>query len=181
MSFCFNVNLSQNDYLDFNIFVLFRTPAGRKQIMSMRAFIFLMFGAVGVAYFFISESFFQTLFFELLMLIVLGIFQLNLHRVYTFILKKQIKSFKKHGKIPLSESSVLEFYDDFFAEKTEDNRSEVKYQGIESVNVVRSSAVYIHLNQLQAVIIPISTFRSQEEFDFFVKFLNEKCKAVKYY
>lgn len=181
MSFCFNVNLSQNDYLDFNIFVLFRTPAGRKQIMSMRALIFLMFGAVGIAYFFMSDSLLQTSIFEVLILIALAVFQLNLHRFFTFTVKKQIKALKKCGKAPFSENSVLEFFDDFFTEETNDSKSEIKFQGIECVNVVKSTAVYIHINQVQAVIIPMRIFSSQAELEAFVSFLNEKCKNVNYY
>ncbi len=89
-------------------------------------------------------------------------------------MKTTVKSLTKiKGKLPYSENSVLEFYDDVFIEITDDNKSEMKYSAIENV-FVNEKMVVLFINSIQAYIVPTRSFESIEQKNSLVRFIGEK-------
>jgi hypothetical protein len=84
---------------------------------------------------------------------------------------------KTQGKMPYTEHSVIEFYDDIFVETSEDNKTEMKYSAIENV-FVNDKLVAIFINKMQAYIIPVVSFKSNEEMLSLVRFISEKRQGV---
>lgn len=81
---------------------------------------------------------------------------------------------KKHGKLPYSNISTLEFYDDCFIELTENTKTEVKYDAILKIRVNNPKGIYIYSNVIMAYIIPFEVFNSNDEKNKFLDFINQK-------
>lgn len=173
-----SINVSKKDYLDFNIFVMFKSKEGKKQILLYRIAIFLLF--VGFACFVVAgkELSVGTFIGIIPHLILLVLFQALLKPFMVWIVKGNIKSLSKSGKLLYSEYSEMEFCDDVFTEITADNKTEQKYSAIEEVDIIRGQAIYIRLNRLLAYIIPESCLESSEKYEELLKLLREKCSVV---
>jgi hypothetical protein len=92
-----------------------------------------------------------------------------------------LKSLKKSGKMGYSPKAAIEFYDDFFLEITPENKTEQKYSVLERVSVIGGKAIYLHVNNVMAYLLPIACFASEEELNAFLEFLRGKCTQFDYY
>lgn len=181
MNFKFNINLSEKDYLNMNVFWSFKSPYGKKAIIKMR---------IWIAAICIVGAFFSALREKLLLwsivamipyLLVLVLFQFLLKPVWTVVLKLNIRSMKNEGKLPFSTSSEIEFLDEIFVETTADNRSEIRYTAVERVSVLSHKVIYIHINNLSGYALPYSCFESKKQYDDFIDFIESKCAIVDIY
>lgn len=181
MKFQFKVNLSDKDYLDYNMFWMIKSPYGKKQILTFRVTLAILLGVfIFITLYgggFTAESFIGAI----PMLIVLLVFELFLTRFFKWTFKWQIKSLKKSGKMGYSPESVIEFYDDVFVEKTSENKTEQKYSAIERISIVDKRKIYIHINNVMAYILPLSCFESKEQYDSFFEFISLKCRNIDVY
>ena len=150
MKFQFNIDLTDKDYTDFNVFC----------------------AAASVG--FSAESIISG---ALLLIIP----QLILMPFLKLAAKIQIKALIKNGKPPYSPHSVLTFYEDSFTEKTEDNKTETKYSGIDRISIVENKLIMIHTNSVQAYLLPAICFGSDIKYNSFKEFIKTKCAAVDTY
>lgn len=181
MNFQFKVNVSDKDYLDYNKFWMLRSPYGKKQIKSFRIIMAAII-AVGILFLLLDDGFSPDFLIESIpLLILLFIFELCITPFMSFTLKRQIKSLKKSGKMGYSPSSVLEFYDDYFIETTESNKTEQKYSAVERISIVDGKMIYIHVNNIMAHMLPICSFESKEQYEDFLIFLKTKCINIDIY
>lgn len=181
MNFKFNINLNEKDYLNMNVFWSFKSPYGKKEIIKMRLWI---------AAICLVGAFFSALSEKLLLwsivgmipyFIILVIFQFLLKPFWIMILKANIKSMKKKGKLPFSAASEIEFFDEIFIERTADNNSEIKYSAVERVSILSNKVIYIHINNLSGYALPFSSFESKVQYDDFIDFIESKCAIVDIY
>ena len=181
MKFQFNVNTTDKDYLDYNKFWMLRSHYGKKQMMSFRIVMAVIFGV----YIFIllyGGNFTVDSFISVIpMAILLIIFELLFSSLFVFILKGHLKSLKKKGKMGYSPSSVIEFYEDSFVETTPDNKTEQRYSSIERISIVDNKMIYIHVNNIMAYILPLSCFETKEQYDGFFEFIKTKCANIDIY
>ena len=181
MNFQFNVNLNDSDYLECNKFWMFRSPYGKKQIITFRLIIAALFAVIIIVSLsagdFSLNSFIEIIPFSIGCLLL----QLFLTRIFSWSLKKQIKSLKKSGKVGYSPCSVLEFSEDSFCETTPDNKTESKYSAIERISIVDNKVIYIHVNNIMSYIIPLSCFESKEQYNDFLDFIKTKCTNIDIY
>lgn len=181
MLFQFNVNMTDKEYLDYNVFWLTRSPYGKKQMKSGR----ITIGALYIAFILITllagnfsaESFLSTI--PLVILLVL--FQLLLKRFLAWSLKGQIKTLKKSGKMGYTSNSVVQFNEDDFVDCAPDCKMEHKYSAIERISIVGNKAVYIHVNNVMAYTLPISCFENEKQYDDFLDFMRTKCDNIDVY
>jgi hypothetical protein len=181
MDFKFNVHLTDADYLDYNVFWAIKSPYGKKQ---MRTFRILIAAAILLFSLFIlvRDRFSSDAFFSAsAQWFLLAIIEAFLTPFYVWILKNQIKSLKKHGKMGYSPDSEMEFFEDRFTETTPENKTEQKYSAVERISVIGGKYVYIHVNNLMAYILPMSCFASSEEFERFMRFMCAKCGKIDTY
>ena len=80
-----------------------------------------------------------------------------------------------------SPSSIIEFYEESFLEITSENKTEQKYSVIERISIVDSRYVYIHVNNIMAYILPLSSFESMAQYDEFLEFMKIKCTVINTY
>lgn len=174
MKFRFNVNLTEEDYYEFNRFHLIKSEFGKKQILKMRIFVAVFIAVVSLGLLFIgdftSDAFVQIIPLVLILIIV----EAGYVKFSELILKLQLKSMKKSGKMGYDTESVLEFYDDIFVETTETIRTEQKYSVVEKIYINNGKIIYIYVNNVRAYLVPLTSFESKEQFDDFMEFLKQK-------
>ncbi len=182
MKFQFNVNLSEQDYLDFNLFLNLKSYYGKGQMKTIRILLAIMcVFMIGVFLILGGFSGIARVLFLVLGIIVLVFSQLFLEKTFARALKKQMRNLKKRGKMAYSPESVLEFYEDVLVETTPENRNEQKYSSIERISIVDNKVIYIHISNLAAYLLPVSCFESKEQFDGFLYFIKTKCETFDTY
>lgn len=126
-------------------------------------------------YFLFQENSWYSLCFVLIFYIIISIvWFFSYESISLLFLKLHIKFMKKHGKLPYSNISTLEFYDDCFIELTENTKTEVKYDAILKIRVNNPKGIYIYSNVIMAYIIPFEVFNSNDEKNKFLDFINQK-------
>lgn len=181
MNYKFNVTLTDKDYLDFNIFWMIKSPYGKKQMMKLRLVLLALFVAGGIAILLLGDNSAQTYMSVCSLAVMLVLFQLFMARFMAWSLKGQLKTMKKSGRLAYSPRSVMEFYEDYFVESTDENRNEQKYSGIERISVISGKINYIHINNTMAYLLPVSSFATAEECRSFIEFMKTKVPTVDIY
>lgn len=181
MRFKFYINITEEDYLDFNKFQTIKSPYAKKQIAKLRIGLLAVMLALVIlhvtSYGFTVETFVGLA--PLLVLLLLPI--IFAPAGMTLTLKASIKTLKKQGKMAYSPSSVMEFYDDIFIETTPTDKTEQKYSSVERVSVVDDKMIYIHINNIAAYMLPLASFESKEQYEEFLVFMKTKCSDVAFY
>ena len=181
MNFKFHINLSDNDYLNYNTFWSIKSPYGKKQMLKFRITIAILFVAILFLSLF-GGGFSADAWIGIIpYAILLVLFELLLNPLFCWILKSNIKSLKAKGKMGYSPVSEMEFYDESFVEITPDNKTEQKYSAIERVSVITDKVVYIHVNNVMSYILPLSCFESKEQYNNFLDFVRSKCANIDVY
>lgn len=181
MLFKFDINLSEQDYIEFNKFQMTKSYYGKKQIKTFRMFIITIYLISSVLLLLDGGFNSENLFSLIPLLILFVIFYFGIIPFFTLGIKSSLKLFKKSGKLAYSPKSVVEFYEDSFCETTEINKTEQKYSSIERVSVLSGKMIYIHINHMMAYLIPISCFDSAEHYGEFMGFLKTKCQNIDFY
>ena len=177
MKFKFNVNITQEDYIELNRIVMTETPAGKKS-SKISNLIFISVCAILVLFTLITSKFSGEGFIATGVLIIAFLLvHLTLNKtINNLAVKATVKSLTKiKGKLPYSENSVLEFYDDVFVEITDENKTESKYSAIENI-IVNENLVVLFINSMQAYIVPTRSFESIEQKNSLVEVVNGKNK-----
>ncbi|MBR5307510.1 MAG: YcxB family protein [Clostridia bacterium] len=81
---------------------------------------------------------------------------------------------KKHGKLPYTAESTVEFYDDKFISRSENKTTEMPYTEVENVCDNTNHAIYIYTDVQTATIIPYKCFRDDSEREDFLNFIKQK-------
>lgn len=181
IQFRFQVNISDQDYFEFNKYWSLKSRHGRAQIVKIR----LLLATITLLFVFLSlftgsftlDSFLSTI----PMLVVLLILELMIPFIIASSLKMHIKSLQKSGKALYSPTAIMEFYDDKFIENTPDKWTEQYYAGIERISIVNGKVIYIHINNILAYILPITAFASPEEYNSFLAFIKTKSNNIDFY
>lgn len=181
MKYQFNVKLNDQDYIKLNNFCMVKSYYGKKQMKSIRILFIALFAALWLLSL-VSGGFTKESFIGVIPTVILCVLvQVFLPKIFMWLNKMHIKNLKRDGKMPYSASSVMEFYDDYFAESTPENKTEQKYAAVERISVVEGETIYIHINKLMAYILPVSCFNSKEQFESFVEFIKTKCENIDVY
>lgn len=180
MKYRLQVNISEQDYLDFNLFWMLRSPYGKKQRNSVKITIVII-AFVFIALAFLTLEMTVAIVFSVLLLCVFAVFLFLFPRYYKKTLQKQFKSIKKSGKMAYTPSAVLEFYDDYYVEIDPEKRIQQNYTAIERISLADHVMIYLHTNNVGAVLLPVRSFSSKEEYDSFMAFISSKCTKIDTY
>lgn len=181
MKFRFNINITEKDYIDFNVFCMINTPYGKKQIKQFRLINAIIIALGIVAVFLISGISAVSFAGAVIFLLMLFIVEFSAPKIITASAKSQVKLLKKSNKKFYSTASVMEFYDDYFTDTDEDAKTEQKYSSVERVSIVEGKVIYIHINDIRAYLIPKLSFDSREQYEAFVDFIKTKCNKTDVY
>ena len=178
MNFKFDVKISEQDYVDFNDFVLLKSTYGKKETSTIKTCLITIILIIAIINLLIDGFSVDNIVYAC-SLVILGIITYFLYLpVVKWLNKLTIKDLNKKGKPCYSPSSIIEFNDDSFTETTTDGASTVKYRAIENVYVANGKAIYIHLNKMLAYILPESTFECSDQFNAFLQFLSTKTDKI---
>lgn len=102
-------------------------------------------------------------------------------KILLWSIKHQISGLKKKGRLPYSEASVMEFFDDRFTESTHSSKAENLYDTVERVCIWKNKYIYIHVNTIGAYIIPMSAFKDTDQSNDFITFIEERCCKAEFF
>ncbi len=176
MMFQFNVHISDQEYLDFNIFSQMKSPYFKKQFVPgciLYIVAILIIFAIHISANGIVKAFFFLILFSLPLLFF--------KKLFVWIIKNHIRSLKKRGKPMFTPDAILIFDENGFTESAPTAKTECTYSAIERISVVSGKAVYLHLNSLAAAILPLGIFESQQQYEEFMAFIKTKCATIDIY
>lgn len=178
MLYRIDTRLSNKDYLDFNLFVNFCTPYGKKQFAKLR----VLFAAIPLFVWFlgvVTSRFENFAWFSLVVEIVLSVILFFAVKPFVrFVTKCNCKKMMKKAKVPFTPEATMEFYNDYFVEESPESRAEIKYSSITQVYLVNSEMIYLFNSAVSAYLIPVSSFSGEDEFKSFMDFIAEKTHPV---
>ncbi len=185
MKFRLQVNISEEDYLNFNVFWLLRSPYGKNQ-KNKAYLIYALAGLtlmllVFVSIFNLYQSLLHAAVSSGIIFIIYMILILRYPKSYRNTLKRSFKNMKKTGKMAYPPNSVLEFYDDYYVEIEPDTTTKQNYTVFERISFIPDQALYIHTGNARAILLPVSCFASEEERNSFMQFIASKCPQVDTY
>ena len=175
MHFKFDVNVTENDYIEFNEFVLVKSPHLKRIMLLLR----ILFAVLFIWLIVIALS---DIGFNLIGILAGGLFlamgvivQIFLGPIYMFFFRSSIKSIRRSGKLPYEEKSDMEFYDEHLLACSPSSKVEQKYSSIEKIVVVDGRVIYLFISSAQAYLLPARTFDGREQFENFTAFIKERC------
>ena len=181
VKFKLHIELTDKDYLDYNLFQTLKSPYGAQTVLGLRILltvIVLFFVTVSV----ISGGFSAEAFIGIIpMLLLLAVLQLIIVPLFGVMLKWQIKTMSKFGKAGYAPITDMEFFEDRFTETTPDEITERKYSAVERISVIDGKIIYLHTSNVGAYLIPCASFESTEQCDEFIGFMKTKCSTVDIY
>ena len=181
MKFKLEINLTDQDYLDYNIFWQLKSPYGSKRFKGLRILLLIILSILVIINF-MESGFSVNGFLGILpLLIAAALLWFLFPKITVGSIKSQIKALKKQGKLPYTPSSVMEFYEDKIVDISPLMRVEEAYAMIERVSIVENQVIYIHTSNVGGHIIPRSCFTSPEEFVSFIEFLKTKNGNIQCY
>ena len=181
MLFRLNINLGEDDYLEFNKFHAFESMHGKKLINKTRFSFVLAMVIIGALFLLVMGlTGFSVTYLALLLLFTL-LYAVFLKKIATRNLKRQIKRLKKTGKLPFDPEATLEFHEDKIVEITPSRREEYSYTVLERICVVKDRYILLYKNSVSAYILPMAQVQTQCDQEDLVVFLSKKCAKVEHY
>jgi len=181
MLFQLNINLSEDDYLDFNKFHSFESMHGKKLINKTRIFFVLAMIILAALFLLVMGLTTFSITYAVLLLLFTLLYMVFFKKILTRNVKTQIKRLKKVGKLPFDPVSTLEFHEDKMVEITTLQRTEQSYSIFERICVVKNRYVLLYKSSVGAYILPVTQIEAQLNQRDFIDFLSQKCPNVEYY
>jgi len=181
MLFQLNINLSEDDYLDFNKFHSFESMHGKKLINKTRIFFVLAMIILAALFLLVMGLTTFSITYAVLLLLFTLLYMVFFKKILTRNVKTQIKRLKKVGKLPFDPVSTLEFHEDKMVEITALQRTEQSYSIFERICVVKNRYVLLYKSSVGAYILPVTQIEAQLNQRDFIDFLSQKCPNVEYY
>ena len=169
--------MTEQDYLNFNVFVAFKTPHGKKQMVGTRLLIAMIYCVPALFLLILGRFSVVSIVFAALLMAGFIYNQLMFNRRMARSVTKYIEKLKTQGKLPYSPFSTVEFTEDGIVENEENSRTEYRYSVIERISIT-GDAVYIHLDTVRAIILPFSCFEAREQYEAFLGFISTKCPNI---
>ena len=178
MNYIFDIFLSEEDYLDFNIFHMTRTAYGKKHQRMLRVMVAAIFAAAILTNLLVEDVSPVYVAYA----VILGILGLLMTVFYGkfsgFTMKLVIRNMKKTGKMPFSPESRLGFTDEGILEITPEGRLEKRWESMERLCIREGKVWYLFMNNTAAFILPVEQLRAQTDEAEFRKYLESKVPVV---
>ncbi len=178
MKYQFEINMTDKNYYDFNKWCMFNLPANKKANLRGRLWvpvIFMFFLLLD----FITGKELEYIGFGFVLYAVVSIIWILVFKYLVLgILKMKIKGIKKSGKLLYSKVANVQFLEDSIIEVTDKKRIELLYTAISDIAIDKGKSIYIFENHISAIIIPFTVFKTDEEREEFINFINEKSNKV---
>jgi len=181
MKFKFDVTMTDQDYLDYNLFVLLKSPYNKNMLLAFRIVVSAFFAIIPSIPLLSNEFSTGTIIGLVLIVTIIVLYNIFFSKSFARTIKSNIKKQKKKGKLSYTPVSTLEFFDDKFIETSPLNKTEQSYAVIERISIVENRVIYIHVSSVVGYIIPRSCFGSPQEYVDFIEFIKTKNGEIKCY
>ena len=181
MSYIFDIFLTEEDYIDFNVFHLSRSVYGKKLQRVVRVLLAVIFVAAALINFW-AEGISPVTVLYALLLGVLGLMMTAFYGKFSgFLTKLSIGSLKKSGKMAFSPESRVGFTDEGVLEITPDGRTEKRWESMERLCIREGKVWYLYMNNTAAFILPVEQLCAQTDVEEFRRFLESRVPVVDVY
>ncbi len=179
MLFNFTVELTDNDYIQFNRNHLSKSAVNKKVAKYSNIFFIVLSIRLAVLVM-IRENLIQTPSVAIIYLVLCSAFSfvvlLLLKPFRRFLEKFQLKLQLKHEK-PLLLKTAMQFYEDFIFVVDEKTEEKVKYSALTKLDG-DENAIYLYIGGNKAYVIPLRYFVNQEHINTFCAFINSKIQKT---
>ena len=179
--FRFNIRITEQDYTDFNVFCILNTPYGKKQIRTYRLAVAFIVAIAMLTVVILTDSYVTITAEAIALGLLLLVLELSVKKRLVSSVKRQVKLLRKGVKKVYSPFSAIEFYENAFVENDGEAKTQQSYSSVERVSIAENKVIYLHINDIRAYIIPISSFVSAQQYSEFVAFIKSKCALVEVY
>lgn len=169
MHYKFDIELTEQEYFDFNWYHAVESPTGKKNLRLILIIYAVMFLCLGAYLWYRTDPVFSVTFTTIIAVICF----LRKNTWLKRSINNNLKRMKKEGKLPYEEKCTVEFYDTYWYEKSDESELKVNYSMIEKLCEANES-FYIYFSAIQANIIPFKVFTTEEEKAAFKAFIESK-------
>ena len=178
MNYIFDIFLTEQDYIDFNIFHMNRSVYGKRHQRVLRILLAVIFAAAALINFW-AEGISPVTVAYALLLGVLGLMMTVFYGKFSgFLTKLSIGSLKKSGKMAFSPESRVGFTDEGILEITPEGRLEKRWETVERLCILEGKVWYLFTNNIAAFILPVEQLRAQTDLAEFRRYLESKVPVV---
>lgn len=175
----FNITMTEKDFIKFNVRHLKYSKLGKAVNVLLWIFTVLMTVLLGQMFFTLAESnglpTYVPAVETVILAVILIIYMLVIEPKTSFIsVKLMLKLQKKDGKLPYSESSIIEINEDEIIDESPAITVRAKYDEIVNAYCY-DDAMYLYINSQQAIILPYNQLGDEKE--KVIAFLNEKVNS----
>lgn len=172
--YTFHYQLTDEDYIEYNLYHHFTIPAFRSRLMMQRflipALLMAILLCIGTAYD-----------YPIINYVIYAAFPVGwivfFKKLMARNMRKGIKTIEASGKLPYAKESTAVFDDEKIKFVTSDTEMSISYSAIEKI-VIGKNALYLYKNAITAHIMPYRTFASEEEKESFLQFIKQKTNAA---
>jgi hypothetical protein len=167
----YQCRLSEQDYIDFNLFTVHSNPAYKRAILLVRLILPAMF--LVLTAFSLAAKREGVLIQTVIYAVVILIWELLVKRLYDFITLRTIKTQLKNSGSLYAPEYTLSFNEDHILESTQQTESRVSYEKLERI-AVHMGAVYVYPTSVTAMIIPAAQFPAEADRERLLAFLGQR-------
>ena len=166
----FNITISEQDYIKFNVRHLKYSKLGKTLNVLVWVFAVLLTAFAGQMFFTLAESnglpnSVPVVEIAVLVVILIIYMLVIVPKTAPLIVKWMLKVQKKDGKLPYSESCVVEIKDDEIIEESSRVTIRAKYDELAKVYYFED-AIYLYINSQQAIILPYNQLGEEKVIAF---------------
>ena len=178
MNYIFDILLTEEDYIDFNISHMTRSAYGKKHQRMLRVLVAVIF-AVAILLNFWAEGISPVTVAYAVLLGGLGLMVTVFSgKASGFTMKLVINNMKKTGKMAFSPESRMEFSDAGIVEITPEGRTEKRWESMERLCIREGKVWYLYMNNTAAFILPVEQISAQTDLAEFRRYLETKVPQV---
>lgn len=171
--FEFHYNITEDDYVKFNLNHSLHTKIGKRTVLTMQLCVPCIF-AVLILLSLIKDISFSFLMTQIIIYGIGSIFWIIFYRKSILRnIKKSVRTMKKSGRLPYTENGTLIFDENYICEHTALQETKTAYSLIEAIYTT-NEALYIYNSAISAIMLPYRFIESQEVFNSLMDFLQEK-------
>ena len=178
MNYIFDIFLTEEDYIEFNIFHVNRSVYGKKHQRVLRIMLAVIFAAAALLNFW-AEGISPVTVAYALLLGFLGLMMTVFFGKFSgFLTKLSIGNLKKSGKLAFSPEARVGFTDEGVLEITPDGRTEKRWESMERLCIREGKVWYLYMNNSAAFLLPEEQLRAQTDLAEFRAFLESRVPVV---
>lgn len=178
MNYIFDIFLTEEDYIEFNIFHLNRSVYGKKHQRVLRIMLAVIFAAAALLNFWAEGISPVTVAYALLLGFLGMMMTVFFGKFSGFLTKLSIGNLKKSGKLAFSPEARVGFTDEGVLEITPDGRTEKRWESMERLCIREGKVWYLYMNNSAAFILPEEQLRTQTDVVEFRRYLEAKLPVV---